>query len=192
METRTTLWRDIDPIRRWALVLPREHDAWGILLVSSLTGISVGTAFASNLPREMWLLAAAGALFCARTPVENALLPDDPLRPRSISELRWMSLFAAVFAAIAGVALAILFTDPLPAGFLAVGLIAAATLEAQVALKLMRRYLRVVAHGLVFAGLLFIAFRGSFQHGSQSAFRLGQSSTSPGVSRAATRGHSVS
>lgn len=139
------------------LVLPREHGAWGILLVSWLSGISVGAAFPSSLPRELWLLVAASALFCARTPVENALFPDGPLRPHSISELRWMSLSAAAFGAVAGIALAIVFTDPLPVGFLAAGLIAAGALEAQVALKMVRRDLRIVAQLMGAAALTAVA-----------------------------------
>lgn len=157
METRTTLWRDVDPIRRWTLVLPREHGAWGILLVSWLTGMAAGASSGGALGRELWLLVVAGAVFCASTPVENALFPDGPLRPRTAGELRWMSLFAAVFSAIAGAALAMLISDPLPAGFFVVGGMAAGILEVQIALKIMRRHLRVVAQLTGVLGLTALA-----------------------------------
>src|SRR5579875_2310412 len=144
MERWTIPWRDIQPNRRWPLVWPREHGAWGILFVSLFSGIAVGASSKVTLVREVWLLTAA-AVFCARTPIENALFPDCPLHPRTVSELRWMAFFAAAFSVIVGVALAMLFADPLPAGFFAVGVLAGVTLELQSVLKMAGRQLRVFA-----------------------------------------------
>lgn len=144
MNTRTALWHDIHPARRWALVWPREHGGWGILFVALLTGIAVGTPLGANLQGEIWLLAAASALFCARTPIENALFPGSPFRPRSTSELRWMAFVAATFSAIAGVAVAMLFGGPLPPGLFAVILLAAGIFVVQNALKMAGRHTRIV------------------------------------------------
>lgn len=157
MGTGTTFLSGSNPVRRWTLVLPREHGAWGILLVSWLTGMAAGASSGGTLGRGFWLLVVACALFCASTPVENALIPDGPLRPRTPGELRWMSLFAAVFSAIAGAALAMLMADPLPAGFFVVGVMATGILEAQIALKIMRRDLRVVAQLTAVLGLTALA-----------------------------------
>lgn len=35
-------WHGVSSVRRWVLVWPREHGAWGILLVSLITGSAVG------------------------------------------------------------------------------------------------------------------------------------------------------
>ena len=144
MATWTAPWRDIHPARRWALVWPREHGAWGILLVSLLTGATVGASSGPTLAREGWLVAAAGALFCARAPVENALFPDSPFRPRTTSELRWMAFFAGAFSAIAGVALGAL-VGRAPAGFYVVGVVAADAFGVQAVIKRRGPHLRLLA-----------------------------------------------
>jgi len=113
--------------------------------VSLLTGAAVGASSASALAREGWLLTAAVAVFCARTPVENALSPDSPFRPRTTSELYWIALFAAAFSAIAGVALGVLLAGEMPAGFYVVGLVAAGIFGVQAVIKRSGRRLRLLA-----------------------------------------------
>ncbi len=89
-------------------------------------------------------MAAAVALFCARTPVENALSPDSPFRPRTTSELHWMALFAVAFSAIAGVGLGVV-ADRAPAGFYVVGMVAADIFGVQAVIKRRGRYMRLLA-----------------------------------------------
>ena len=140
----TAPWRDIPPARRWALVWPREHGAWGILLVSLLTGATVGASSAPILAREGWLLAAAVAVFCAHTPLENVLSPDSPFRPRTTSELHWVTFFAVAFSAIGGVGLGVV-ADRAPVGFYVVGLVTAGILGVQAVLKRRGRPMRLLA-----------------------------------------------
>lgn len=92
-------WHDVAPVRRWVLVWPREHGAWGILLVSLITGAAVGLASAENLVPLLWLTLGAIAAFCLRTPVENSM-PRSPFRPRTRAEWQWVMLAAAVYVVI--------------------------------------------------------------------------------------------
>ena len=84
-------------MRRRALVWPREHGAWGILLVSLITGAAAGFSSPANFLRLLWLAFAATAAFSMRTPLENAL-PSSPLRPRSSAEWKWVKTAMAVYA----------------------------------------------------------------------------------------------
>ncbi len=73
--------------RRCAFFLPREHGAWGMLLVPLAVGAAAG-----NPPwdRLVWILlfaVAALSLFCLRTPVEAAL-GLSPIRPQNDGERR--------------------------------------------------------------------------------------------------------
>ena len=92
-------WHDVAPVRRWVLVWPREHGAWGILLVSLITGAAVGLSSAANLVPLLWLTLGAIAAFCLRTPVENSM-PRSPFRPRSRAEWQWVMMAAAVYVFI--------------------------------------------------------------------------------------------
>jgi hypothetical protein len=100
-------WREIHPARRWALAWPREHGAWGILLVSLVTGVAAGGSSLANLRQALWLVVAAMATFCLRTPVENSL-PASPLRPRGPAEWRWVILAASTYGVICAFALVML------------------------------------------------------------------------------------
>src|SRR5690349_4873943 len=59
--------------RRRALVVPREHGAWGMLLVPLVTGAAVGLLDGGRLAPVLLLLLAVLALFWLRTPVESWL-----------------------------------------------------------------------------------------------------------------------
>lgn len=59
--------------RRRALILPREHGTWGLLLVPMVTGAGVAFHQASHIFPPILLLTAALALFWLRTPLESLL-----------------------------------------------------------------------------------------------------------------------
>lgn len=59
--------------RRRGLILPREHRAWGLLLVPVVTGAGVAFHYASQIFPLTRLLTAALALFWLRTPLESLL-----------------------------------------------------------------------------------------------------------------------
>ena len=106
-------WRNVHPARRRTLVWPREHGAWGIVLVSLITGASIGYSSATVLSTLFWLTVAVVAAFCLRTPIENSL-PASPFRPRGSAEWRWMIEAASIYALAGALAVAILIR----AGFL--------------------------------------------------------------------------
>ena len=103
-------WQNVSPVRRWALVWPREHGAWGILLVSLITGAAVGLSSASNLVPLLWLVLAALAAFCLRTPLENSM-PKSPFRPRTQAEWRWVRAAASLYILIGTFAGVMLWLD---------------------------------------------------------------------------------
>ncbi len=103
-------WREMPPARRRALVWPREHGAWGILLVALITGGAAGFSTFSDLHRMLWLTLAATAAFCLRTPLENSL-PASPLRARGSSERRWVSAATVTYALSCALGVGMLVDD---------------------------------------------------------------------------------
>ena len=93
--------------RRRALILPREHGAWGLLLVPMITGAGVAFHHASQIFSLILLLTAALALFWLRTPLEN-LLGTSAMRAQTIEESHTLRSFIVLLAGIAALALAAL------------------------------------------------------------------------------------
>ena len=85
MATNTLEMTSLNPARARALVFPREHGAWGILLVPLVSGAVVGALGSGfHLPPLLFFLTAALALFLLRTPVES-LLGTTPFRIRGVT-----------------------------------------------------------------------------------------------------------
>jgi hypothetical protein len=95
-------WRRLRP-----LVFPREHGAWGMLLVPVLTGGALGLRTGSGVGPLALLLVASLALFCLRTPVE-ALLGASPFRVRTRDERDAVLLAIGGYGVLALVCLAAL------------------------------------------------------------------------------------
>ena len=83
-----------------ALVFPREHGAWGLLLIPLITGACAGLAVERNWFSLALFTVAALALFWVRTPVENAL-GTSPMRAQSVAETNWLLLAIAVLGSTA-------------------------------------------------------------------------------------------
>lgn len=81
------------------LPLPREHGAWGILLIPFLTAVVVAGKFS---PAVLLALAAVLAAFLARYPLELLLLPARaPSTPPARAQLRpWAWAYTSVAAAL--------------------------------------------------------------------------------------------
>jgi hypothetical protein len=90
--------------RRHALILPREHGAWGLLLVPMITGAGIALHRASNMVPLILLATAALALFWLRTPLEN-LLGTTAMKVQNLEEAHAVRGFVALLGAIAAVAL---------------------------------------------------------------------------------------
>src|ERR1041385_7118139 len=82
------------------LLIPREHGAWGLLLIPLLTGVFAGLEVVSNAFPALLLAVAAVALFWMRTPVEIAL-GTSPIRAQSATETNWLLLATAGLGSLA-------------------------------------------------------------------------------------------
>ncbi|MGA2003323.1 MAG: YwiC-like family protein [Terriglobales bacterium] len=80
--------------RNWALIVPREHGAWGLLLVPLFTGVAAGAASAHHIWRLLAFSVAALSLFWLRTPVES-LIGTGSMTAHTPRE-RWTALIASI------------------------------------------------------------------------------------------------
>ncbi|HYW37868.1 MAG TPA: YwiC-like family protein [Terriglobales bacterium] len=93
--------------RRRALVVPREHGAWGMLLVPLLTGAAVGLA-GGRVGPVLLLTTVVLALFWLRTPVES-WLGTSAVRAQTLEERQLVRNVIVPPATIAAVSLSALF-----------------------------------------------------------------------------------
>jgi hypothetical protein len=130
--------------RRRAFVLPREHGAWGMLLIPLLTGALAGHPRGERI---LWILTfavAALGLFCLRTPVE-AWLEISPLRPQTNVERKLTYHSILIYASVSGMALAFLLLSVRAYGLLLLGAAAATTFLLQALLKQLGKATRMNA-----------------------------------------------
>lgn len=130
--------------RMRSFVLPREHGAWGILLIPLVTGGWIGYAAGAGIaPLALFALAAL-ALFCLRTPAE-IWLETSLLRAQTAAERRAVRLSIAVYASLAGFALLLLIWKERAILLLVLGAAVAAMFLAQAVLKKHSRRNRMTA-----------------------------------------------
>jgi hypothetical protein len=152
-------WSEISPMRRRALVWPREHGAWGILFVSLVTGAAAGFSSMTSFPRLLWLTLAATAAFSLRTPVENRF-PASPLRPRSPAEWRWVNAAIGAYALSCAFAVGMLWRDGALGLVWIPGVAAAGLFALQVVVKRAGRVGRVLGEIAGAFGLAVVALAG--------------------------------
>lgn len=143
------------------LVFPREHGAWGMLLVPLLTGGILGLRSGHDLGSLGLLLAVCLSLFCLRTPLES-LLAVSPYRARDAAERRAAILAVAGYATLALLGVAALMTrvDPIP--LLVLGNVAAIGFAGQLIVRRFRPQDRCLAQLIGSAGLTAAAAAGYF------------------------------
>jgi hypothetical protein len=152
MSSIATSLYSLHPERLRSFVLPREHGAWGILLVPLLTGAWIGFATGRGIFPLILFLAASLALFCLRTPVEIRL-GTSPLRVQSPAE-RWVVAYSIfVYVTLATFAVGWLLWREHAYGLLLVGGAAAIFFVAQAALKKLGRHARMAAQLVGVVGL---------------------------------------
>jgi len=130
--------------RRHALILPREHGAWGLLLVPMVTGAGVAFRESSHVVPALLLLVAALSLFWLRTPLES-LLGTSALRAQTKNEQRSVTIVIAILAAVATLALGTLlwaWHNPL---LWTMGIAAGAAFIGQALLKKLGRSTRMLS-----------------------------------------------
>jgi hypothetical protein len=138
--------------RRRSLVFPREHGAWGILLVPLLTGASVGLLAGGSAWSLVPLGIAALGLFWLRTPVES-WIGTAPVRARTPSELRLVRQTVLVLAMVSASALIWLFWGGRNRGLLWIGAAAGSAFVVQAIVKRTWRIARTAAQMIGAAGL---------------------------------------
>ena len=138
--------------RRRALILPREHGAWGLLLVPMVTGAGVAFRQASHIFPLVLLLTAALALFWLRTPLES-LLGTSAMRAQTLEESHSLRSAIVLLAGIAAVALAALLWAGRNADLWPLGAAVAAAFIAQAILKKLGRRTRMLSEMVGTIGL---------------------------------------
>ncbi len=138
--------------RRRSFVLPREHGAWGILLIPLVTGGWIGFGAGARIAPLLLFALAALALFCLRTPAE-IWLEASPLRAQTAAEKRTVLLSIGVYATLAGIALFVLIWREQAVLLLVLGAAVAALFLAQGILKKLSRRYRMAAQWVGALGL---------------------------------------
>ena len=138
--------------RKRSLIVPREHGAWGILLVPMLTGAATGWLSGGGLGAFIPLLVAALSLFWLRTPLES-WMGATPVRARTPEEFRLVRNTSIALAAVAVFALAWLFHDGSNGALVEIGAAAVAAFLAQAGLKRIWRKARTAPQMIGAAGL---------------------------------------
>ena len=130
--------------RRHALIVPREHGAWGLLLVPMITGAGLAFRESRNILPFVLLLTSALALFWLRTPFES-LLGTSPMRAQTKDERRTVIFSIAILASIAALGLGTLLWAGRNASLWWIGAAAGAAFAGQALLKKFGRRTRMLS-----------------------------------------------
>jgi hypothetical protein len=130
--------------RRRALIVPREHGAWGLLLVPLVTGAGLALRDSNRIFPLLLLLVAALALFWLRTPVES-LLGTSAMRAQTRQERIMVGAVILLLAKIAIVALGVLLWAGRNPGLWLIGAAAGVAFVAQALLKRLGRSARMLS-----------------------------------------------
>jgi hypothetical protein len=138
--------------RRHALIYPREHGAWGLLLVPMVTGAGIAFRESRNVFPFLLLLTAALAIFWLRTPLES-LLRTSAIRVQTQEERRTVTLVILALGAIAGLTLGTLLWAGRDPALWLIGVAAGATFVGQALLKKLGRRWRMLSEIVGTVGL---------------------------------------
>lgn len=144
MATAVSSFTPTQSERLRSFVLPREHGAWGMLLIPLMTGAAV--AFASGhavLPLVLFVTAAI-SIFALRTPVE-AWSGVSALRPTTSAERRVVRFSIFAYAAVATFAVCWLLIREKSLGLIFIGTAVAIVFGLQASLKRIGRPARTAS-----------------------------------------------
>lgn len=130
--------------RTRALIVPREHGAWGLLLVPLFSGVAVGAASGERIWALVLFTVAALALFWLRTPVES-LLGTTPLSAQTREERRTTWIAAGALGTVAAVCLTALLWSGRNPELLLFGCVAGVAFIIQTSLMKFGRRFRMAA-----------------------------------------------
>jgi hypothetical protein len=134
------------------MIVPREHGAWGMLLIPLATGAVVAAGSALNYAALAWFAVASLALFWMRTPLE-AWLGTTAIKANSRKERTAVVGVWLALALLAMVAVFALFRAGRFPGLLPIGCIAAAALALRALVKSFGRMARMPAQIIGAIGL---------------------------------------
>ena len=124
--------------RARALIVPREHGAWGLLLVPMVTGAGIAFREAGNVAPFLLLIVGALALFWLRTPLES-LLGTSAMRAQTKDERRSVASALACFSGVALLTLGALLRSGRNPLLWLIGTAAGVAFAGQALLKFMSR-----------------------------------------------------
>ncbi len=100
MTETSDAFRTAQQTRKRALIVPREHGAWGLLLVPLFTGVVAGFASEHRIWPLLLFTVAALSLFWLRTPVES-LIGGGSLTAETDEERRTALIASVLLATVA-------------------------------------------------------------------------------------------
>jgi len=140
------------PSRIRSLVFPREHGAWGLLLVPLVTGACVAFPYGNAIGNLVLFLLTSLSLFCLRTPLES-WLGFSPMRAHTRDERNAVLQTLSILAPFSLLCLLGLFWGGRNRGLLLIGSIAGASFALQACVRLFGRKLRTLAQIIGCIGL---------------------------------------
>jgi len=138
--------------RLLSMTVPREHGAWGMLLVPLAIGSAVGLRSAENFPGLLALALVAVTLFWLRTPLE-ALLGTTPIKARTAGERRHVVITIAGLSWLALICLIEIFWHGRNMALIPIGMVAAVAFGLQAIVKRVGRRGRMPAQMIGAVGL---------------------------------------
>lgn len=138
--------------RRRAMIIPREHGAWGLLFVPLFTGFVAGFAPEHRIWQLLLFTCAAVSLFLLRTPLES-LVGVGSMVART-SEERQTALVASLgLGLLASACLTVLIWKERYSALLALGAATACTFVLQAVLRRLGRNTRMISQVVGAIGL---------------------------------------
>jgi hypothetical protein len=131
-------------VRRRSLVVPREHGAWGMLLVPLATGAAAGLLTGGRVAPILWLTTVVLLLFWLRTPVES-WIGMGAVRAQTPEERRFVRNVTLPLAIFAGASIGALFWHGKNLELIWLGVPAGVAFAAQIVLKKMGRATRAAS-----------------------------------------------
>ncbi|HVO60491.1 MAG TPA: YwiC-like family protein [Terriglobales bacterium] len=136
--------RAVQQTRRRAMIVPREHGAWGLLLVPLFTGVVAGFSPEHRVWALFLFTTAALSLFALRTPLES-LLGTSAISARTSGEC-WTALIASTtFGLLALACLSMLIWNWHYSALLLLGAVGACAFVMQAVLRRLGRHTRMIS-----------------------------------------------
>lgn len=138
--------------RKRTMLIPREHGAWGMLLVPLATGAIAASRIGVHAAPLVLFVVATLALFWLRTPLE-AWLGLSPIKAQTKEERASVLRLIVLLCVIALASLAALFTTGYGRGLVIIGIVAAFAFGVQEIVKKLGRSGRMPAQIIGAIGL---------------------------------------